>query len=101
MARGRARIERQLHLLRDRLHAQQALGHAYLGGPRVSALDVYLATFLTPLLEIAPDDCPQLAPLLRQAFGCAHEAFGALVPTELRAHRARVFERDLAWPIAL
>jgi glutathione S-transferase len=100
-ARGRVRIEQQLLALRDRLRAQQALGHAYLGGPRVSALDVYLATFLTPLAPIKPDDCPQLEPVLRQAFGTAHEALGALVPDELWAHRARMFERHLAWPITL
>jgi glutathione S-transferase len=100
-ALGRARVERQLHALRDRLRAQQALGHAYLGGPRVSALDVYLATFLTPLSDITPEDCPQLAPNLRQAFGCAHEAFGSLVPAELLAHRKLVFDRHLGWPIAL
>ncbi len=100
-AYGRARIERQLHALRDRLRAQQALGHTYLGGPRVSALDVYLATFLTPLSDITPEDCPQLEPVLRRAFGCAHEAFGSLVPAELWAHRKRVFERHLGWPIEL
>ena len=58
-ALGRARVERQLGALRDRLCAQQALGHTYLGGPRVSALDVYLATFLTPLSDITPEDCAQ------------------------------------------
>jgi glutathione S-transferase len=100
-ALGRARIERQLQALRDRLRAQQSLGHAYLGGPRVSALDVYLATFLTPLSDITPEECPQLEPALRRAFGSAHDAFGSLVPAELRAHRQRVFERHLGWPIAL
>jgi glutathione S-transferase len=98
--RARARLEYQLHALGDRLRAQQALGHAYLGGAQVSALDVYLATFLTPLSDIKPEDCP-LEPVLRQAFGCAHEAFGALVPAELWAHRTMMFQRHLAWPIAL
>jgi hypothetical protein len=101
VALGRARIERQLHALRDRLRAQQALGHAYLGGARVAALDVYLATFLTPLSDITPEDCPQLEPVLRQAFAAAREAFGSLVPAELWAHRTRVFERHLGWPIGL
>jgi glutathione S-transferase len=100
-ARGRARAARQLEILRDRLRAQQALGHAYLGGARPSALDAYCATFLTPLSEIPEADCPQLAPVLRRAFGCAHEALGALVPAELAAHRRLMFERHLAWPIAL
>jgi glutathione S-transferase len=96
-----ARIQQQLGHLSGRLAAQQALGHAYLGGPRVSALDVYLATFLTPLSDIPPEECPGLAPVLRQAFGCAHEALGELVPAELRSHRRMIFERHLTWPIAL
>lgn len=100
-AHARARIEQQLVGMRDQLRAQQALGRDYLGGPRVSALDVYLATFLTPLSVITVDDCPQLEPALRQAFGTAHEALGRLVPEELCAHRALMFERHLAWPIVL
>jgi glutathione S-transferase len=97
----RGRVEQQLQLLHARLRAQQRLGHAYLGGAHVSALDIYLATFLTPLSEITVEDCPGLAPVLRQAFSCAHEALGALVPTELAAHRRMIFERHLTWPIAL
>ncbi len=99
--RYRVRIEHQLHILRDRLLAQQALGHAYLGGQRISALDIYLATFLTPLSVISAEDCPQLEPVLRLAFGCAHEELGALVPEELASHRRMILERHLAWPIAL
>ncbi len=98
---SRARVEQQLKWLHARLRAQHALGHAYLGGARISALDVYLATFLTPLSEIRAEDCPDLVPLLRQAFGCAHEVLGALVPAELAAHRKMIFERHLTWPIAL
>jgi glutathione S-transferase len=101
MARGRARVERQLGQLRDRLAAQQARGHAYLGGAQVSALDIYVATFLTPLSEISEEACPQLVPILRQAFATAREELGQLVPAELFAHRKMIFERHLAWPIAL
>jgi glutathione S-transferase len=99
--RIRPRVERQLRALRDRLAAQQARGHAYLGGARVSALDIYLAAFLTPLTAISETDCPTLIPALRAAFGAAHEELGALVPAELLAHRTMVFQRHLAWPIAL
>jgi glutathione S-transferase len=97
----RERVAAQLASLRDRLARQHALGHAYLAGPHVSALDVYLATFLTPLTPITDDVCPQLAPPLRAAFGTAAEAFGALVAPELLAHRALVFERHLELPITL
>lgn len=98
---SRERADQQLKLLQTRLRAQQAHGHAYLGGARISALDIYLATFLTPLSEIPPEDCPKLSPALRQAFGCAHEELGALVPPELAAHRKMIFERHLTWPIEL
>jgi glutathione S-transferase len=97
----RARLERQLHTLGDRLRAQHALGHAYLGGARISALDIYCATFLTPLSAISAEDCPQLEPALRLAFGSAHDELGALIPAELAAHRRMILERHLAWPIAL
>lgn len=98
---SRSRTEQQLQLLQTRLRAQGALGHDYLGGSRVSALDIYLATFLTPLSDIAPEDCPLLVPVLRQAFRSAHEELGALVPPELAVHRKMIFERHLTWPIAL
>ncbi len=99
MGRGRQcprRVSR-----RDRLVTQRGLGHGYLGGARVSALDVYAATFLTPLAAIPESDCPNLQPALRQAFGTAHEDLGHLVPAELLSHREMIFERHLAWPIAL
>lgn len=97
----RGRVEQQLELMRAQLRKQQLLGHAYLGGARVSALDIYLATFLTPLSPIPVEDCPELLPMLRQALGCAHEVLGPLVPPELVAHRKMMFERHLPWPIAL
>jgi glutathione S-transferase len=98
---SRERAKHQLDLLETRLREQRALGHDYLGGSSVSALDVFAATFLTPLSEILPEDCPALAPVLRQAFGCAHEALGALVPAALTAHRGMMFQRHLTWPIPL
>jgi glutathione S-transferase len=98
LARATERIGRQLRLFRDRLVRS---GGDYACGARVGAVDIYLATFLTPLLPIAEADCPALAPPLRRAFGAAHETFGALVPHELVDHRRMMFERHLAWPIAL
>ncbi|HEY1811065.1 MAG TPA: glutathione S-transferase C-terminal domain-containing protein [Kofleriaceae bacterium] len=93
--------------LRDRVAAQLAhlasrlAGRDYFGGDRPSAVDVYTATFLTPLFPIGDAECPKLAPALRAAFGAAADTFGALVPAELAALRARMFERHLAWPIEL
>lgn len=95
LARATERITAQLALLATRL-----ADRTYVTG-RVSAVDVYLATFLTPLTVITEADCPSLTPGLRRAFATAHETLGALVPPSLLAHRAMMFERHLAYPIAL
>jgi glutathione S-transferase len=92
----RDRVGKQLRVLHDRL-----AGRGYFGGSNPSALDVYSATFLTPLYPIDDATCPQLAAPLRAAFGAAHEAFGDLIPESLTAHRARMFESHLTWPIRL
>jgi glutathione S-transferase len=80
----------------------QALGDAdYHGGQLPNALDVYSATFLTPLTTISEEDCPGMLPALRQAFAVPRDELGDEVPGVLLAHRERMFERHLAWPIAL
>ena len=95
LARAGERLAAQLALLADRLGEQ-----TYVTG-RLSAVDIYLATFLTPLTALSEADCPALSPTLRRAFATAHETFGALVPPALLAHRAMMFERHLAYPIVL
>lgn len=78
------------------------LGDApYFHGERPGALDAYVATFLTPATPIAPEDCPNLAPTLRAAFGTAAEELAPHVPASLLAHRKRMFERHLPWPIEI
>jgi glutathione S-transferase len=93
--------------LHDRVAAQlvhlasRLAGRDYFGGDRPSAVDVYTATFLTPLSPIGEADCPALSPRLRLAFASAADVLGPLVPAELAALRTRMFERHLAWPIEL
>jgi glutathione S-transferase len=93
---ARARSIEILHALRDRLGTS-----AYFGGARPNALDVYAATFLTPVTEITDAVCPKMAPRLRAAFGAAAEELGPHVPAELLAHRTRMFDGHLAFPIEL
>jgi glutathione S-transferase len=92
----RARVREQLALVRERLH-----GGPYFGGERVSALDIYVATFLTPLSMIDDPACPQMSETLRRAFASSRELLADLVPDELWMHRTMMFERHLAWPIRL
>jgi glutathione S-transferase len=96
VAEVRAEVGARLAVLQGELG-----NRTYFGGDRPSALDAYAATFLTPLTDIDDAACAQLAPRLRQAFATAHEALHDLVPAELWAHRTRMFERHLAWPIRL
>lgn len=92
----RSRVGEQVALVRERLR-----GGPYFGGERVSALDIYVATFLTPLAVIDEAECPQMSGTLRRAFASARELFADLVPDELWTHRTMMFERHLALPIRL
>jgi GNAT superfamily N-acetyltransferase/glutathione S-transferase len=90
-----ARVRTQLGVLRD------ALRGPYFDGDRVSALDLYAATFLTPLTVIDDSVCPQMIEPVRRAFGSARELLAGEVPPELWAHRTMMFERHLPLPIRL
>jgi hypothetical protein len=74
---------------------------AYFGGDRPDALDCYAATFFTPATAIKPEDCPAFAPPLRQGFAAAHDELGPYLTESLHAHRRRMYERHLGWPIEL
>jgi hypothetical protein len=86
----------------DRQLAQaRAAGHRYLLGRHLGALDIYLATFLTPAAGISEADCPDMRPEVRPAFAYLREQMGEALSPALAAHRAFVFERHLPWPIPL
>ncbi len=74
----------------------------YFGGAAPNALDIYSATFLTPVAgALSEAECPNMLPPLRSAFALAAAAFGPSVPPVLLAHRERMFERHLPRPILL
>lgn len=78
------------------------LGDApYFGGEKPDALDAYSATFLTPLTPISEAHCPAMAAPLRAAFGVAAEELRPHVAESLIAHRRRMFDHYLPWPIEL
>lgn len=98
---ARRRLVEILTLFDRQLAAAHAAGHRYLMGAELTALDLYLATFLTSLVALPEADCPRFAPALRPAFAYLHEELGAQVPAALAAHRAFIYQRHLPWPIAL
>lgn len=96
-----ARMREILALFDRQLAPHRAAGHRYLLGPRLTALDIYLATFLIQLLPLAESDCPQMAPLVRPAFAYLNEQIGADVPPALIEHQAFMFQAHLPRPIPL
>jgi glutathione S-transferase len=101
MPAARARLREILALFDAELARSHAAGHRYLMGARLTALDIYLATFLTYTLPLSEADCPQMLPRIRPAFGYLVEQIGADVPPALIEHRAYMFRTHLPWPIVL
>ncbi len=98
---ARARMREILALFDAELARSRAAGHRYLLGPRLTALDIYLATFLTYALPLPEGDCPQMLPRVRPAFAYLVEQIGTDVPPALIEHRAHMFRTHLPWPIVL
>jgi glutathione S-transferase len=98
---ARARVVEILALLDRLLADSRAAGHAYLLGPRLTALDIYLATFLTPIVGVSEAECPATVPPVRDAFAYVGEVIGADLPPALAAHRRFIYRDHLPWPIVL
>jgi glutathione S-transferase len=101
VAPARARVAEILSLFDGVLAESRAAGHRYLLGAEPSALDVYLATFLTPMLGLSESDCPGVRPEARAAFAHLRDELGAALPAPLAAHHALIYGSHLPWPIAL
>lgn len=89
------RVRSQFAVLRAELRGP------YFGGERVSALDIYAASFMIPLATVDDAVCPQMGAPIRKAFAAARDLFADEVPQELWAHRALMVERHLPLPIKL
>jgi glutathione S-transferase len=98
---ARTRILEIATLFDRQLAASRAAGHRHLLGEALSALDIYLATFLTPAVGITEADCPGMRPDLRPAFAHLWEEIGGSLPPALIEHRAYIFDRHLGRPIVI
>lgn len=101
IAAAKRRIADVLALLDRMVEKSRSEGRTYLLGNQLSALDIYLATFLTPIVGVSETECPGMLPQVRPAFAYLKNEVGPLVTDALTAHRAMMFERHLAWPIAI
>jgi glutathione S-transferase len=100
IAPARARLLEVAAIFDRQLRESQERGQRYLLG-ELSALDVYLATFLTPAANIPEAECPAMRPEVRQAFAYLHDQVASALPPSLLAHRAFMFREHLRSPIPL
>lgn len=94
---ARARCEGILRMLAGRLEAQRAAGRRFLVGERLSAADLYWATFAVLLVPL-PHEVSPMPQYLRQMYTVTDErlleAAGPLI-----AHRDTVYEEFLELPM--
>lgn len=100
-APARARVAEVLAQLDRALAAALAAGHRYLLGDTLTALDIYTATFLTPITGVTEAECPAMRVALLPAFTHVEREVGGLLSADLAAHRRFIHEEHLGWPIVL
>jgi glutathione S-transferase len=96
IAGARARVREGLALF-DRLLTASPSG--YLAGDAPGALDVYLASFLAPIVGVTDSECPGLRPEFRAAFSTLKDDADLAVSPAVLAHRARMYAEHLPFPI--
>jgi hypothetical protein len=84
--------------LRDQLAQQQAAGRAFLVGDRLSALDIYWATFAGSINPLPEELCPNMPPEMRA--GYTDPELTALGGPALFDLRDRVYRDYLRLPMA-
>lgn len=92
---GKARVIELLGMFSRRLD-----GHEYLLDDRLSAADIYLATFLNLIRPLPPEQLP-MVDMIRTAYTCADPEIMAACDERIRAHQERIYERHLELPVQL
>ena len=96
----RKRTLEVLRLLSERLQAQKAAGSRFLLGERLSALDVYWATFAALVAPLPPDKCPMVEGL-RKAFEALDPEISSALDPALVEHRDFIYDEYLVLPMEL
>jgi hypothetical protein len=97
-APARQRAVDVLECLGRTLESSQARGFDYYLGEAPSALDVYSAAGVGPIVPLPHEVCPMLAPV-RHAFGAVAGMLRAAVPASIIRHRDLMYERHLPLPV--
>jgi glutathione S-transferase len=94
------RVAALLRMLAARLHAQRAAGRDGYVGDRLSAVDVYSATFMAMFRPLPHELCAMDA-ATRQAFEFRDPVTEAALDPILLAHRDRMYAEHLELPLSL
>ncbi len=92
---GKARVIELLGTFSRRLD-----GHDYVMQDRLTAVDIYLATFLNLIRPLPPEQLP-MADMIRTAYTCSDPEIMAACDERIRAHQERIYERHLELPVQL
>jgi glutathione S-transferase len=94
------RVAQILRLLGTRLAQQRAHGRKFFIGERLSALDIYWATFAALIKPLPPELCPIPEPL-RVSFTNTDPVVAAAVTPALMEHRDFLYHEYLELPMDL
>ncbi len=98
LQRAPTRVGECLSLLDTQLAAEQARGRRFFFGDRLSALDLYWATFLGMIEPLPEDQCP-MATFFRPLYTNRHPVVRAALSARLLAHRAFIYGEYLELPV--
>lgn len=94
------RVVAILGMLAARLAAQERAGSRYYVGDRLTAADLYSATFMAMFAPLSPEQCP-MEPSMRAVFTTLDAPTAAALDPILLAHRDFVYARHLELPLRL
>jgi len=92
---GKARVLDILGLFSRRLD-----GHEYIMEDRLTAVDIYLATFVNLIRPLPPAQLP-LADMIRTAYTSTDPDIMAACDDRIRSHQERIYQRHLELPVRL
>jgi glutathione S-transferase len=92
------RVTAILGMLDRRLAGQEAQGRRFFFGDRVSAADLYWATFAAMFAPLPPDLCP-MPEGIRQMYSLPYPAVSEALSARLLAHRDRIYRELLELPL--
>jgi len=98
---ARAKVESVIAVLSAELERSRAVGHPYVLGDTLSALDIYCAAFSVLLVGAPEADCPAMPGEFRPIFSYLKEDLGITTPRALLEHRTFMHSRHLPWPLTL